>query len=329
MKKALLIGGNGAFGVYLTQELLGMGWNVDVVCYETAISVSPALRYLTHNGKDYEYMSELVKNEYDTIVDFMIYPTVAEFAPFGKLYLESTKHYVFLSSYRVYADACPITEESPRLLGIELPSDFVKEYEYSIYKAETEDFIRDSGYTNWTILRPSITYSKRRFQLTIFEADVFVWRMRRGKTVLLPESAMNVQGTLSWAGDFGKAVARLLLNPSAYQEAFTVGTTEHYTWREIADLYKEIGGLRYEIVDTNAFLQNIYQNNPYSKQQLLYDRCFNRIIDNSKLLAVTGLKQTDYMQLKNGLRAELAGYDGAACNQGLNAAMDAWIAKRG
>ena len=45
----------------------------------------------------------------------------------------------------------------------------------------------NSPYNNYTIVRPAITYSKRRFQLTILEADMFIERMRSGKMVVLPE----------------------------------------------------------------------------------------------------------------------------------------------
>lgn len=329
MKNILLIGGNGALGVYLVKETLAMGYKVDVVCFEDAVSTNPNLTYIKHDGKDFQYMAGLVKKGYDTIVDFMLYYTVEEFKPFCDLYLTNTKHYLFLSTYRVYAGTYPVTEDSPRLLDIEKPGDFVNEYEYSIYKAQCEDYIISSGCNNWTILRPSITYSKNRFQLTILEADTFVWRMRHNKTVVLPEGAMDVQGTLTWAGDFGKAVSKLLFNPEAYCQAFTVSTAEHHTWREIAEIYKRIGGLKYITVDNDTFIYKVLQGNVYTKQQLLYDRCFNRIIDNSKLLRVTGLKQSDFMPLEKGLKMELDAYNGLLYNETLNQNIDSYLKEEG
>lgn len=328
-KKILLIGGNGALGVYLTEEALKAGYQTDVVCLENEHSDDPNLTFINHSGKDLAFMTELVKNEYDAIVDFMIYPILEEYVPFGNLYLRSTKHYLFLSTYRVYAGEYPITENSSRLLDIEKPSDFVCEKEYSIYKAEEEDCIRSTGYRNWTILRPSITYSKHRFQLTILEADTLVWRMRHGKTVILPEGAMDIQGTLSWAGDFGKSVIRLIRNEKAYGEAFTVSTSEHHTWREIAEIYRKIGGLNYVTVDDKTFIDELYDGSVYAYQQLNYDRCFNRIIDNTKLLEATGRKQSDFMKLEDGLRRELASYDGSLYSEKYNTRMDQLLAKMG
>ena len=329
-KKILLIGGNGALGVYLTEEALKVGYRVEVVCLEDEHSDDPNLTFINHSGKDFEFMSELVKNGYDAIVDFMVYPTLEEYIPFGNLYLQSTKHYLFLSTYRVYAGEYPITENSPRLLDVEKPTDFVCEKEYSIYKAEEEDYIRSTGYRNWTILRPSITYSKHRFQLTILEANTVVWRMRQGKTVILPEGAMNIQGTLSWAGDFGKSVIKLFFNEKAYGEAFTISTSEHHTWREIAEIYRKIGGLNYVTVDDKTFIDEIYDGNVYSYQQLKYDRCFNRVIDNAKLLEATGRKQSDYMKLEDGLRKELISYDDSSYIPGkTNDRMDQLLKKMG
>lgn len=329
MKKILLVGGNGALGVYLTEEAVKAGYKVDVLCYEDAKSYNKNLTYINHDGKDIVFIAELLKNGYDAVVDFMIYHTVEEYKPFCDLYLKNTSHYLFLSSYRVYAGEFPITENSPRLLDVEKPSDFVFKNDYGIYKAEEENYIRSTGYKNWTILRPSITYSKRRFQLSMLEASVFVWRMRQGKTVVLPEGSMDIQGTLSWAGDFGKAVVRLILNERAFCEAFTISTSEHHTWREIAEIYKEIGGLDYITVDDEIFISELYDGWVCAKQQLIYDRCVNRVIDNSKLLAVTGLKQENFMKLKDGLKMELSSYDGKDYNESMNLKMDALLKKMG
>lgn len=322
MKKILLIGGNGALGTYLTEEAVNAGFKTDVVCFEEMKSEKENLTYIRHDGKDLAFMRELMKNDYDAIVDFMIYPTVEEFKPLCDLYLQNTKHYLFLSTYRVYAGACPVKEDSLRLLDAEKPSDFVEKYEYSIYKAEEENYIRSKTQKHWTILRPSITYSKSRFQLTILEANSFVWRMRHGKTVVLPEEAMDVEATLSWAGDFGKSVIRLVLNEKAYGEAYTVSTAEHHTWREFAEIYAKIGGLKYVTVDMRTFIDKIYGGNVYCYQQLLYDRCYPRVIDNSKLLQATGRTQEEYMTAEDGLRRELSSYDGSLYDEKLNENMD-------
>ena len=42
-----------------------------------------------------------------------------------------------------------------------------------------------------------------------------------------------------------------------------------------------------------------------ARYQLCYDRLFNRVIDNSKILRVAGLKQEELMPLRRGLEQEL------------------------
>lgn len=309
MKKILLLGGTGALGVYLTEELLKMDYSVDVVSKDDKFSLVKKLRFFNHNAKDVEFLSELLKNEYDAIVDFMWYQTMEEFSQFYPMLLNNTSHYVYLSSYRVYGDSkTPITEETKRIIDYDLPSTFVKDREYSIYKAEGENVLRASGKTNWTILRPTITFSKRRFQLTTLEAHQFIHRVANGKPVPIPKESLNVQSTLSWAGDFGKMVARLLWNEKAYCQAFTVGTAEHHSWREMAEIYNRIIGLKYVAVETEEFV-SLFGGATWARQQLLYDRFYNRAIDNTKILTATGLKQSDLMPTEKGLRLELSQLD--------------------
>lgn len=307
MKNVLVIGGTGAMGVYLVPELLSLGYKVDVVASDSPVSDNPNLTYTKLNAKDFGIMSELVKKGYDAIVDFMVYPTKAEYEAFLPMYLKNTDHYFYLSTYRVYADEeHPIKETSPRLLDVSRDEILLSSGDYSIYKAEGEDYLKASPFNNWTIIRPAITYSKRRFQLVTLEMDTLIKRMLEGKTLLLPEEAMNVQATMSWGGDVGRMLARLVLNPVSYRETYSVCTSEHHTWGEIAEMYKKIGNLKYEWVDTQTFLDIIAWHPLFSKQQLIYDRLFNRIMDNSKILSATGMKQSELMPLEDGLKLEFS-----------------------
>lgn len=329
MKKALLLGGTGALGVYLTEELLKMNYKVDVVSLDAKISNNPNLTFIKANAKEVSFAAEIVKNGYDVITDFMIYFSPEEFAPYCDIFLNNCSHYIFLSSYRIYADsATPITEESDRLLDVSTDEAFLKSGDYSVYKAQQEDMLKASGKTNWTILRPAITYSKARFQLTTLEAKVLIRRMRAGKTVVLPEPAMNKLATLSWAGDFGKTVASLALNPKAFGEAYTISTSEYHTWGEIAELYKKLGGLKYITTDTESYLNIICPDNIHVRQQLTHDRYFNRRVDNSKLLRDTGLGNYEFMPLEKGLKMELenlpADYE-FEDDGGQNARMDEYL----
>ena len=137
---------------------------------------------------------------------------------------------------------------------------------------------------------------------------------------------MDVQATMSWAGDVAKMISGLLLNPEAMGETYSVCTAEHHTWREVAEYYKEIAGLEYVTVDTETYYQ-LWADSKYARYQLEMDRFFDRIMDNSKILNITGLKQKNLMPLKDGLRREFealpADYTWPASP--VNDRMDAWL----
>lgn len=329
-KKVLVIGATGAMAVYLIPRLLETGYEVCGITLDDIKSETEGLTYIKANAKDLDFIRKVVKIGYDVIVDFMIYPTLEEFKPYAKLFLENSKHYIYFSTYRVYADDAPLHEGSKRILDVPMPADFVKEYEYSIYKAEQEDYLNNSEYNHYTILRPAITYSKRRFQLTVLEANVLVYRMLTGKTVVLPEGAMDKQATMTWAGDVAKMISALILNPKAYRETYTVSTSEHMTWRKIAKIYEEIGGLTYKVVPDDVFLNILAPGDIHTFQQLKYDRCYDRVVDNRKILRDAGLSQEELMPLKEGLKHELSqiSLSDISCEKTVNARMDAFLEEK-
>ena len=304
-KKALVLGGTGAMGVYLVPELASLGYEVQVVSLDHVVSDDPRISYTKADAKDIGYLRGLLDERFDAIVDFMLYST-EQFKERCDVLLGNTDHYVFLSSYRVYdGSVVPVTEaDTPRLLDASGDAEFLATEDYSLTKARQEDILADSGHDNWTIVRPAITYSKRRFQLVTLEAPVVVARALKGLPVVLPKEARPVQATMSWAGDVARLFCGLLLNRDAYLQRFTLATAEHRTWGEIAEYYREIIGLEAVWADTDDYLE-IVGGSRGARYQLTYDRLFERIVDNSKVLRAAGLKQADFMPLRSGLGREL------------------------
>ena len=333
MKKILVLGGTGAMGVYLVPKLIERGYAVDVVSLDDVTSDTPNLTYIKGNCMEIDYVGELVKKGYDGIVDFMVY-NQDKFEERHKMFLDNTSHYIYLSTYRIYAnEEHPVKETSPRLLDASTDAAFLATDDYSLYKAKGENVLLSSKYTNWTAIRPAITYSKRRFQLVILEAPYVVGRTLHGKKLVLPKQAKDVQATMSWAGDVAEMIARLLFNPKAYREIFSVCTAEHMTWGEVADIYKELIGLDAVWVDMEDFLEILTHNskNPMvARYQLIYDRLFDRIMDNTKVLEVTGMKQSELTTLYDGLKRELAGVNADTFAESPNSAvMDQYLRERG
>ena len=142
---------------------------------------------------------------------------------------------------------------------------------------------------------------------------------------------MDCEATMSWAGDVAKMLCAIILNPKTYGETYTVSTAEHHTWRQIAEMYNRIGGLQY-ITVTNEEYIDLVGGSVYAKQQLEYDRCYHRIVDNTKILQLCGLSQAELMPLEEGLRMELAGLTEErlariGCNTELNHRMDEYLEK--
>ena len=308
-KKVLVLGATGAMGSYLVPKLIERGYRVDGISMDDAVSDNPALHYYKENAIDEAVITERLKGGYDAIVDFMVYNN--NNIPFKErmpLLLRNTDHYIYFSTYRVFADSkTPINERSDRLLDVATDPYFLASDDYSLHKARGEDALRESGYKNYTIVRPAITYSQKRCQLVTLERPSVLSALREKRPILLPETARNIEGTMSWGGDVAEMLVRLIFNDAALCEDFNVTTSEHHKWGEIAEYYREIFGLESEWVSEEEYF--ISRNDaPDWRQaviwQLHLDRLFNRVMDNTKILGITGMKQSELMTLYNGLEHE-------------------------
>jgi len=331
-KRILVIGATGAMGQYLVPELANMGYAVDGIAAEDKTSDLPGVRYFKANGHNRMEMSGFIADtHYDGIVDFMIYgsgslPYMLEF------YRQKTDHYIYLSSYRIYDGLdVPVTESARRLIDNPNLPRLTNSDDYCIAKARGENILRASDSRNWTIIRPAITYSLFRYQLVTLEAPNTVGRAFAGKAVALPEQARDVQATMTWAGNVAQMIARLLFNDAAFGETFSVCTAEHRTWGEIADYYRDICGLRAVWIDKEDYLAMI-QTDPWdcgARWQLDYDRLFNRVMDNSKVIKATGLKQSELKSLYDGLNLEIGRCPRDHQWPYVNTRMDAYLEQKG
>lgn len=301
MAKVLLLGGTGAMGVYLIPELINLGFDVFVTSRSSISSDNNMLTYIQGNAHDNNFLVKVLADRYDAIVDFMSYST-KEFCHRYELLLKSTRHYIFLSSYRVFAESdIPLTEKSPRLLDVSDDLKYLATDEYALAKARQENALHESENKNWTIVRPTITYSKTRFQLCTLEAGTIIFRAICNCSVILPQEMMPKQTTMSWGGDVAKMIAMLVLNKNALCEDFNVCTSEHQSWGEVTQYYKKLIGLIVVPVSLNKYIKVIG-----SKYQIIYDRMYDRIMDNSKILKITGIQKESITSVSDGLTRELS-----------------------
>ncbi len=300
--KVLVLGGTGAMGAYLVPELLDRGFEVFVTSRSDRESNENRLHYIKGNAKDKMFLEKLIDSkQYDAIVDFMLYNT-QEFTERADMLLNNTNHYLYLSSYRVYGESdSPLKEDSPRLLDTLKDKKYLETDEYALAKARQENYLFKSKRKNWTILRPAITYSKDRFFLGNAGTDGFLYRAMNGKSLIFPRGILSKEATMTWAGDAARIIAHLILKKSAFGETVNVSSSESQTWKSILDLYKEYLGVKVKLVSDQKYL-DVYG----LKYMYMYNRSYDRRIDNTKAQKITGIKQKDLMPLREGLRMELS-----------------------
>lgn len=306
MKKVLVLGATGAMGRYLIPELVNMSYEVTGIGLDESAPWNVQACYIQGNAFDKGFLETVLKENFDGIVNFMDYGKYA-FSEYYKLFLNNTKHYIFLSSCRVYDDKeQPIKETSPRLWDSSEDEELKASHDYCIHKAQDEDLLTASAYENWTIIRPATTFSTMRLQLVTLEFKNAVGRALMGKKVVLPVQAKDKPATLSWGGDVAKMIAKILFMEEAKRETYNVCSAENRTWGEIATYYHDLVGLEAVWVDKEDYLAILSpEGNINVRWQLEYARLFRRITDNSKVLALTGLKQEDLISMYNGLKLEI------------------------
>ena len=288
--KILILGGTGAMGVDLVRILAERGESVTVTSRSERKSEFDNAKYVKGDAHDETFLKSLLSEKYDAIVDFMVYNT-EEFRARRDMLLRATKQYLFLSSSRVYADSkTPITEDSPRLLDVTTDSEYLKTDEYALTKARQENLLRESGRTNWTIIRPYITYSNQRLQLGVYEKELWLYRALHDKTIVFPKSIAERYTTLTIGADVAMGISKLIGNESAMGEAFHIATDRPVRWDDALAVYKRVfrdvtgKDVKIHYTDDPRPIYEAMRN----KYQVIYDRLFDRRFDNSKYLRAVG-----------------------------------------
>ena len=301
--KILILGGTGAMGKHLA-NLLASENEINVTSRGKHSNIEN-IQYIHGNAKDILFLSDLLKNNYDAIVDFLSY-TTEEFNERFSFFLNKTSHYLFLSSSRVYAASqTPLCEDSPRLLDTINDEKYLSTDEYALCKARCEDLLLSSKKNNWTIIRPYITYAENRFQLGVLEKEYWLFRAINGKKILFSEDIAEKTTTMTYGGDVARAIKALIGNPKALGEAFHITCDYSCSWNEILNTYLDILekhlNRRPEVFYTKQSTNLIR-----GKYQILYDRYYNRTFDNSKIKGI--VNTNDFLMPQEGLKMSLEAF---------------------
>lgn len=305
----LLFGGTGPMGIYLSKLLAGNSVEV----YITSRSVhknETHIHYFLGNAKDDDFANQILsKFLWDCIVDFMVYDTMDFKNRINKL-LSSTKQYIFLSSSRVYVETEErITESTPRLLEQCEDKDYLETDEYALKKAREEDVLYQSGFHNYTIVRPYITYGENRLPLGIWEKETWLRRMLNKKDLVLPRGFLDKYTTLAYGKDVSLCISKLIGDKESIGNIYNVVGSNAHKWSEILDYYLDviatITGYKPNIVLVERYsidIRNIVrrfildllhlrftgtgERIEWRNFQMIYDREFDRIFDNNHLLSL-------------------------------------------
>ena len=210
-RKILVLGGTGAMGIHIVKILENSGDDVFVTSRRRKESTK-RLHYIQGNAHDRNFINEILSsNHYDAIIDFMTY-TTQDFKSRYEQFLKTTDQYFFLSTSRIYADTNIVREDSPRILDVNNDEKFLRTDEYALCKARQEDILIESGYKNWTIIRPYITYSENRLQLGVFDKDTFVYRALRGRPIVVSNDIMSHITTMTYGYDVSNCMTKSLVS---------------------------------------------------------------------------------------------------------------------
>lgn len=278
----LVLGGTGAMGQPLVKQL-AFDNDVCVTTRQDVVS-SEKIIYLKGNAKDIAFLTATLQSRHwDAIVDFMVW--TSDFPTVLHLMLDNTDQYVFISSARVYAQSDePITEDTPRLLDVSTDREYLSTNEYALAKAREENMLFQSGRSNFTIVRPTITYNTKRLQLGVFEKEMWLYRALHGRSIVFSEDIADKVTTMTHGNDVATGIASLIGQKNALGEAFHITCPKSLLWSEVLDIYLSVLekhlGYRPRVVMTEKstnlkFKQRIYQ--------VIYCRYFNRTFDNSKI----------------------------------------------
>lgn len=293
VKKILILGGTGAMGSFLV-EYLNNKDNELYVTSRRAHQDNGNIRYLKGDAHSISFIKSILDEKYDAIIYFMYYE-LKEFKERCELFLSSTDQYFLISSSRVYANSnSPLTEKSKRLFdGSE--ANIMPPNDYALVKAQEEDLLRNSSYRNWTIIRPYMTYFQYRLDLGYYPKELWLYRIIKGKTIILPSKIVDKYTTLTFGYDVARGIASLICEKKALGEIFHITYNKSYTWKEIFSVYKEC-------IENNGYKVN-YKEIDLAGDSceciFKYDRYYNRLFDNTKIGYY--INTSDFIDTKKGI----------------------------
>ncbi len=304
--KVLVLGGTGAMGAPLINQLLCLSHDVHVT--SRAYHDDKDVTFYQGDAHDLSFLEHLLKSQYDVIVDFMSYST-REFQERVELLTSKTGQYVFISSARVYSESKDrIREDHDRILDVCDDKEYLKSDEYALSKARQENCLLQCKNKSWTIVRPSLTYNTERMQYAIGEKEEWLFRYLHNEPIIFPRNLLSTVTTMSYGADVSRAISLLVGKKEALGEVYNIAGAEPITWGKVNDIYFDVLKSRFRRSPQVVYVDDWQElgRDLGKYYQLKYARSVNRIFDNSKLESLIG--KVKFVDPYNGLKRCLCDY---------------------
>ena len=141
----------------------------------------------------------------------------------------------------------------------------------------------ESEKKNWTIIRPYITYSENRLQLGVFEKEIWLFAALNCGALVFSKDVAQHTTTLTYGYDVARGIAAVIGKNEAFGEAFHITGNNAIQWQKVFEIYSETLRRNGIVIEEILNETNYRLEDEKAKYQLIYDRYFDRVFDNSKI----------------------------------------------
>jgi nucleoside-diphosphate-sugar epimerase len=156
--------------------------------------------------------------------------------------------------------------------------------EYGLSKARQENILFSSKLSNWSIIRPYITFGIDRLQLGVFEKEEWLYRGLNGRSIVFSKDINYRMTTLTYSEDVAKGILSIIGQNDALGEVFQITSPKSLRWSNVLNNYLNVikeyhlECPRVIMVDLKTFIKAFP-----GRYQIIYDRLYDRVFDCKKI----------------------------------------------
>ena len=300
MMKVCIIGGTGTLSTPLTKMLINNN-NVELTLINRGSNLSKigteGYELWKTDINDQEKMTSFLEGrEFDAVLNFInFFPE--EIDRDIEYFKGKTDQYIFVSTNVVlnHLENVEIDEQT------EVGNRFSK---YGQNKAKCEKVLENTTDFNYTIIRPSHTYSDDRFPVSVKGKNTWTVfdRIKNKREIIVHDGGQSVW-PITHADDFASLLYPVIGNKEAYNEIYHIMNPTPITWDMIyAEIAKQVGG-KYRPVYLDSEVLALSQHYGF-KEALVGDKKYSNILNVDKILGLNESYQFK-VDLEKGVRGFL------------------------